>query len=227
MERLPQTHDPFGRHTLPAVGDTGLSPTEPQPVALAAASPDVAWDQYLVVRFPPALPVGAADERQKAKSLFRDYYLLEHLTRSRCSRLGALSKAAIADMELELPLVPVLAPTPRVQGLLPQPVAQPEALQSSATLQYSGPTNSPGWLTAPPGVFRGANLQQRSRVTDRRCKVPGCTVVLQDPSLAADSGTGKHTCRYSWRLRVCDAHRRATVVPWPGQEPKRWCQVRS
>ena len=118
-------------------------------------------------------------------------------------------------MELELPLVPVLAPTPRVPQVL-----------HSATLQYSAPTNSPSWLTAPPGGLRGANLQQRSRVTERRCKVPGCTVVLQDPCVATDSGTGKHTCRYSWRLRVCDAHRRAMAVPWPGEEPKRWCQVR-
>ena len=44
-------------------------------------------------------------------------------------------------------------------------------------------------------------------------------MVLQDPSVAANSGTGMHTCRYSWRLRVCDAHRRAMAVPWPGQEP--------
>ena len=127
-------------------------------------------------------------------------------------------------MELELPLVPVLALTPRVQGRWPQ------ALQYSATLQYSAPTNSPSWLTAPPGGSRGANLERRSRDTDRRCKVPGCTVMLQDPSVAAaNSGTDMdmHTCRYSWRIRVCDAHRRAMVVPWPGQEPKRWCQVRS
>ena len=124
-------------------------------------------------------------------------------------------------MELELPLVPALAPTPLVQGRLPL------ALQYSATLQYAAPANSPSWLTAPPGGLRGANLEWRSRVTVRRCKVPGCTVVLQDPSVAANSGTGMHTCRYSWRLRVCDAHRRAMAVPWPGQEPKRWCQVRS
>ena len=67
MERLPQTRDPFGRHTLPAVGDTGLSPVEPRPQAgaLAAAPPDVAWDQYLMVRLPPALPVWGADARQK------------------------------------------------------------------------------------------------------------------------------------------------------------------
>ena len=53
MERLPQTHDPFGRLTLPAVGGTVLSPMEPLPQAgaLAAAPPDVAWDQYLMVRF--------------------------------------------------------------------------------------------------------------------------------------------------------------------------------
>ena len=59
VERLPQTRDLFGRHTLPAVGDTGLSPVEPRPQAgaLAAAPPDVAWDQYLMVRLPPALPV--------------------------------------------------------------------------------------------------------------------------------------------------------------------------
>ena len=120
-------------------------------------------------------------------------------------------------MDLELPpLVPVLAPTPQL----------PQALQFSATMQYSAP-NSPSWLTAPPGGLRGTNLEWRSRVTVRRCKVPGCTVVLQDPSVAANSGTGMHTCRYSWRLRVCDAHRRAMAVPWPGQEPKRWCQVRS
>ena len=124
-------------------------------------------------------------------------------------------------MELELPLVPVLAPTPRVQGRLPQD------LQCSATLQYSAPTNTPYWLTAPTGGSRGAHQDRRSRVTERSCKVPGCTVVLQDPSVAANSGTGMHTCRYSWRLRVCDAHRRALVVPWPGEEPKRWCQVRS
>ena len=121
-------------------------------------------------------------------------------------------------MELELPpLVPLLAPTPRV----------PQALQYSATLQYSAPANSSSWPAVPPGGSRGAQLDRRSRVTERRCKVPGCTVVLQDPSVAANSGTGMHTCRYSWRLRVCDAHRRAMVVPWPGEEPKRWCQVRS
>ena len=120
-------------------------------------------------------------------------------------------------MELDLPLVPMRTPTPLV----------PQALQYFATLQYAAPTNSPSWLAAPPGGSRGANLERRSRVTDRRCKVPGCTVVLQDPSVAANSGTGMHTCRYSWRLRVCDAHRRAMVVPWPGEEPKRWCQVRS
>ena len=120
-------------------------------------------------------------------------------------------------MGLDLPLVPVLAPTPRV----------PQAPQCSGTLQYAAPANSPSWLTLPPCGSRGAHLDRRSRVTERRCKVPGCTAVLQDPFVAANSGTGMHTCRYSWRLRVCDAHRRAMAVPWPGQEPKRWCQVRS
>ena len=120
-------------------------------------------------------------------------------------------------MELDLPLVLMLTPTPLV----------PQALQYFATLQYSAPTNSPSWLAAPYGGSRGANLERRSRVTDRRCKVPGCTVVLQDPSVAANSGNGMHNSRYSWSLRVCDAHRRAMLVPWLGQEPKRWCQVRS
>ena len=124
-------------------------------------------------------------------------------------------------MELELPLVPALAPTALVQGRLPQ------ALQYSATLQYAAPANSPSWLTVPPGGSRGARLDRRSCVTERSCKVPGCTAVLQDPFVAANSGTGMHNCRYSWRLRVCNAHRRAMVVPWPGEEPKRWCQVRS
>ena len=167
----------------------------------------------------PATPTGMGRRREaKALCLFR---VLEPLLAHPRARPCALAKAAIADMELELPLVPALAPTPLVQGRLPL------ALQYSATLQYAAPANSPSWLTAPPGGLRGANLEWRSRVTVRRCKVPGCTVVLQDPSVAANSGTGMHTCRYSWRLRVCDAHRRATVVPWPGEEPKRWCQVRS
>ena len=142
---------------------------------------------------------------------------------ARCSRPGARAKAATADMELELPMVQVLAPPPRVQG---QATGRPQAMQYSATMQYSAPIDSPSWLAATPGGSRGAHLQQRSLVTERRCKVPGCTVVLQDPSVAANSGTGMHTCRYSWRLRVCDAHRRAMAVPWPGEEPKRWCQVR-
>jgi hypothetical protein len=54
MDRLLRTHVPSGRHTLAAVGDTGLIHMEPQPRSLAAAPPGLAWDQYFMVRFPPA-----------------------------------------------------------------------------------------------------------------------------------------------------------------------------
>ena len=102
----------------------------------------------------------------------------------------------------------------------------------------------PVWLPAPlvfspslpPGTARlqgnaslgGAHLVQRpSRNTqEKRCKVPGCSVILHDPLVAAATGEPPSNGRYSWRLRVCDTHRTAAAVRWPGQEPKRWCQVR-
>ena len=122
------------------------------------------------------------------------------------------------ELDADAPLLPVLAPAPRAWR--------------APGLQHSTPTpsaNAPSWPAGPSGGPHPARPERRGRVTARTCKVPGCTVVLQEPAVAAlarSDGAGLDTCRYSWRLRVCDAHRRAALVPWPGQGAKRWCQVR-
>ena len=75
---------------------------------------------------------------------------------------------------------------------------------------------------------RRVGNRQSAVHTPRKCKVEGCCSVLRhvsDLKLGTQHTTG--ASRYSWRLRVCDHHRRAALVPWADGEPKRWCQARS
>jgi hypothetical protein len=120
------------------------------------------------------------------------------------------------ELDAEAPLLPVLAPAPRAwpaQGL-----------------QHSGPTPAANAPSLPAGGSSGPHLrwlERRGRDAAGPCNVPGCTAVLLEPSVAALAGNdGLDTCRYSWRLRACKAHRRAALVQWPGKGVMRWCQVR-
>ena len=125
------------------------------------------------------------------------------------------------EVDPEAPLLPVLVPGARAPAWPAQGLQLPTPAPSA---------NAPSWPAGQGSAPLPALPVRRGRVTARTCKVPGCPVVLTDPALGAlapaDGSAGLDTCRYSWRLRVCDAHRRASLVPWPGQEPKRWCQVR-
>jgi hypothetical protein len=115
----------------------------------------------------------------------------------------------MGDAQFDERLLPLLPSVPRL------PLQSPQAPQPQI------PTSQ---IPSPPVGSRGAQLLQRSRVVDRVCKVPGCTEKLVDSVSAA---TSTPSSRYNWRLRVCEPHRKAFEVQWPGQPPKRWCQVRA
>jgi SBP domain len=90
---------------------------------------------------------------------------------------------------------------------------------SGAACTHPAPGTSDG--RRPLGRVGNA---QRAAQTPCQCRVPGCESIL-----ATDHGEGNTATAasyYSRRLRVCDHHRKAALVPWPDGEPKRWCQVR-
>jgi hypothetical protein len=130
------------------------------------------------------------------------------------------------NLELEGALPPALLPPAGWQPPVVIPWFPDEILQQTAST--GGDVLLPPDDTDEHQPPRSAG--RASKEVQRKCRVPGCQAELTDPqaSLLAtrDDTSGAAASRYSWRLRVCDVHRKAPLVAWPDGESKRWCQAR-
>ena len=130
------------------------------------------------------------------------------------------------DLEFEGALPPALLPPAGWQPPVLSPQFPDELLQQTASTGGDAlpPPDDEDEHQPPSSVGRV------SKKVQRKCRVPGCQAVLSDPQASQlatrDDTSGAAASRYSWRLRVCDLHRKAPLVTWPDGESKRWCQAR-